>query len=212
LHSSCFARAYAELGQFEDAWRSIGEGVTAVETTKTTWFEAEVHRVAGEIALMSPEPDVAKVQAHFERALEVSRQQQAKSWELRAAMSLARLRRDQGKVQQARELLAPVYGWFSEGFDTRDLNEAKALAAQAGDSASSGLSRTHAPKAALLGLYGDSRARTRGRIARGRIKIRPRTFPQSRRRRIALGFRTMLFVGFRGEHPLARGRARRMPP
>ena len=68
-----------------------------------------------------------EVQAHFERALEVSRQQQAKSWELRAAMSLARLRRDQGKVQQARELLAPVYGWFSEGFDTRDLNEAKAL-------------------------------------------------------------------------------------
>jgi hypothetical protein len=60
LHSSCFARVYAELGQFEDAWRSIGEGVTAVETTKATWFEAEVHRVAGEIALMSPEPDAAK--------------------------------------------------------------------------------------------------------------------------------------------------------
>ncbi len=64
---------------------------------------------------------------YFERAVEVARQQQAKSWELRAAMSLARLWRDQGKVQQARELLAPVYGWFTEGFDTRDLKEAKAL-------------------------------------------------------------------------------------
>ena len=62
-----------------------------------------------------------------ERALVVARQQQAKSWELRAAMSLARLWRSQGKAQQARELLAPVYGWFTEGFDTRDLKEAKAL-------------------------------------------------------------------------------------
>ena len=82
---------------------------------------------AGEIALKSPEPDVAKAVAYFERALEVARRQQAKSWELRAAMSLARLWRDQGKVRQARELLAPVYGWFAEGFDTRDLKEAKAL-------------------------------------------------------------------------------------
>ena len=64
---------------------------------------------------------------YFERALAVARQRQTKSWELRAAMSLARLWRDQGKVQQARELLAPVYGWFTEGFDTRDLKEAKAL-------------------------------------------------------------------------------------
>ena len=127
LHSSCFARVYAELGQFEDAWRSIGEGVTAVETTKTTWFEAEVHRVAGEIALKSPQPDAAKAQEYFERALAVSRHQQAKSFGLRAAMSLARLWRDQGKVRQARDLLAPVYGWFTKGFDTRDLKEAKAL-------------------------------------------------------------------------------------
>ena len=72
-------------------------------------------------------PGAAKEEAYFERALTIARQQQAKSWELRAAMSLARLWRDQGKVQQARELLAPVYGWFTEGFDTRDLKEAKAL-------------------------------------------------------------------------------------
>ena len=72
-------------------------------------------------------PDATKAQKYFERALAVSQKQQAKSWELRAAMSLTRLWRDQGKVQQARELLAPVYGWFTEGFDTRDLEEAKAL-------------------------------------------------------------------------------------
>ena len=101
--------------------------MTTVETTKERWCEAEVYRTAGEIALMSPEPDAAKAQAYFERALAIARQQQAKSWELRAAMSLARLWRDQGKAQQARELLAPVYGWFTEGFDTRDLKEAKAL-------------------------------------------------------------------------------------
>ena len=68
-----------------------------------------------------------KAQAYFERALIVARQQQAKSWELRAAMSMARLWRDQGRTQQALELLAPIYGWFTEGFNTRDLKEAKAL-------------------------------------------------------------------------------------
>ena len=127
LWLSYLARAYAELGQFDDAWRCIGEAMTAVETTKERWCEAEVNRMAGEIALMSPEPDAAKAEAYFERALAVARKQQAKSWELRAAMSMARLWRDQGKPQQARELLAPVYGWFTEGFDTLDLKEAKAL-------------------------------------------------------------------------------------
>jgi predicted ATPase len=91
------------------------------------WCEAEAYRLAGGIALKAAQPDVGKAQDYFERALSVARQQQAKSWELRASMSLARLWRDQGKVQQARELLAPVYGWFTEGFDTRDLKEAKAL-------------------------------------------------------------------------------------
>ena len=124
---SCLARAYAELDQFDDAWRFIGEAMTAVERTKETWFEAEVNRVAGEVALMPSEPDTAKAEAYFNRALTVARRQQAKSWELRAAMSLARLLREQGKVQQARRLLAPVYRWFTEGFDTRDLKEARAL-------------------------------------------------------------------------------------
>ena len=82
---------------------------------------------AGEIALRSPEREAAKAEAYFERALAVARAQQAKSWELRAAMSMARLWRGQGKRDAARELLAPVYGWFTEGFDTLDLKQAKAL-------------------------------------------------------------------------------------
>jgi predicted ATPase len=124
---SHLAMAYVQVGRFEDAWSCIGEAVTAIEATGERWFEAEVNRIAGEIALKSPDMGGAKAQAHLDRALAVARQQQAKSWELRAAMSLARLWRDQGKVSEALELLAPVYGWFTEGFDTRDLKEAKAL-------------------------------------------------------------------------------------
>jgi predicted ATPase len=119
--------AYADLGQFDDAQRYIEKALTAVETSKEKWCEAEVFRTAGEIALRPHKPDAPKAEAYFNHALSVARHQQAKSWELRAAMSLARLWSDQGKVQQARELLAPVYGWFTEGFDTRDLKEAKAL-------------------------------------------------------------------------------------
>jgi predicted ATPase len=127
LQLSCLAKAYADLGQFDDAWRCIGEAMTAVETTNERWFEPDIHRIAGEIALLSPEPDAAKAEAHFRRALAVARKQQAKSLELRAAMSMARLWRDQGKRDEARALLAPVYGWFTEGFETLDLTEAKAL-------------------------------------------------------------------------------------
>jgi predicted ATPase len=119
--------SYANVGQLDDARRCISEAMTVMETAKEVWFKAEVNRIAGEIALKSPTPDTARVQAYFERALDVARKQQAKSWELRAAMSMARLRRDQGKRGEARKLLAPVYGWFTEGFDTLDLKEAKAL-------------------------------------------------------------------------------------
>ena len=121
------ARAHAELGQFEEAWRCIVEAMTEAETTKQTWCEAEVHRVAGEIALKSPVPDATKAQAYFERALAVAGQQQAKSWELRAATSMARLWRDQGKRDEAHDLLAPIYDRFTEGFNTLDLKQAKAL-------------------------------------------------------------------------------------
>ena len=126
-HLSNLAWAYATLGQFDDAWRCISEALTAVEATKERWCEAEVNSVAGEIALVSPEPDTAKAQAYFKRALAVARKQQAKSWELRAATSMARLWRYQGKRDEARNLLAPVYGWFTEGFDTLDLQDAKKL-------------------------------------------------------------------------------------
>jgi class 3 adenylate cyclase/predicted ATPase len=124
------ARAHGDLGELDDAWRCIDEAMTTMQTSKERWCEAEVNRIAGEIALKSLEPDAANAETYFDRALAVARQQQAKSWELRAAMSLARLWRDQGKLQQARELLAPVYGWFTEGFDTVDLKEAKALLAE----------------------------------------------------------------------------------
>jgi len=119
--------AHAELGQFDDAWRCIGEAMTAVETTKERWCEAEINRIKGEIALKLPQLGSSQAGAYFERALTVARTQQAKSWELRAAMSMARLWRDQGKRNEARDLLAPVYGWFTEGFDTLDLKEAKIL-------------------------------------------------------------------------------------
>jgi predicted ATPase len=124
---SYLAMAYAELGQLDDARRCIDDAIDKVEISKERWCEAEAHRIAGEIELKSPKPDVAKAQAYFERALAVARAQQAKSWELRAAMSMARLWHDQGKREEARDLLAPIYGWFTEGFDTPDLKEAKAL-------------------------------------------------------------------------------------
>jgi predicted ATPase len=124
---SFLASAHAQLGQFDDARHCIGEAMTMLETSGERWCEAEVNRIAGEIGLMSGELEAARAEAYFERALAVSRKQQAKSWELRAAMSMARLWRDQGKRKQALELLAPIYGWFTEGFDTRDLKEAKAL-------------------------------------------------------------------------------------
>ena len=108
-------------------WRSIREAMTAIEATGERWWEAEVYRVGGEIALRAPQPDAAKPEEYFERALTVARQQRAKSLELRAAMSMARLWRDQGKRDEGRDLLAPIYGWFTEGFDTLDLKEAKAL-------------------------------------------------------------------------------------
>ena len=124
---SYLAIAYAELGQFDGVWRCIDEAIATIETTKERWFEAEAHRVAGELALKSAEPDRAKAGRHFEKALAVARGQQAKSWELRATTSIAHLWRSEGKTDQARKLVASAYDWFTEGFDTRDLKEAKAL-------------------------------------------------------------------------------------
>jgi predicted ATPase len=127
VYLTYLARAHGQLGQCDEASRCIRDAIAAVHATKESWYEADIHRVAGELALIGPRPDAAKAQCHFERALAVARAQQAKSWELRAAMSLARFWRDRGKPRQARELLAPIYGWFAEGFATRDLKDAKAL-------------------------------------------------------------------------------------
>jgi class 3 adenylate cyclase/tetratricopeptide (TPR) repeat protein len=121
------AMAYAELGQHDDARRCVDEAIDKVERSKEKWCEAEVYRIAGEVALKSPAPDTEQVEKYFGHALAVARQQQTKSWELRAAMSMARLWSDQGRRDEARDLLTPVYGWFTEGFDTRDLKETKAL-------------------------------------------------------------------------------------
>ena len=126
-HLEHLAAAYAELGQLDDARRCIDDAIDRLERSKEKWCEAEVHRIAGEIELRSRTPDTEQAEKYFNRALAVARQQQARSWELRAAMSMARLWRSQGKPQQARELLAPVYSWFTEGFDTLDLKDAKAL-------------------------------------------------------------------------------------
>jgi class 3 adenylate cyclase/predicted ATPase len=124
---SCLARAHAELGQFDDAREALEEAMTTIQITNERWCEAEVNRIGGEIALLSPERDVVKAERYFERALVIAREQQSKSWELRAATSTARLWRDQGRPQQARDLLRAVYNWFTEGLDTLDLKEAKAL-------------------------------------------------------------------------------------
>ena len=121
------ALAHAEVDEFADAWRCLGEATTAIETTKERWHQAEIIRIAGEITLKPHDPDVRKAETYFTRALRVARGQKAKSWELRAAMSLARLWRDQEKRDEARELLTPVYGWFTDGFNTLDLKEAKGL-------------------------------------------------------------------------------------
>jgi predicted ATPase len=124
---SHLARAKAEIGRFDEALADIHEALAAVETTKENWYEAEINRVAGEIALLGTEPDAARAEAYFASALEIARKQQARSWELRAAMSMARLLCAQGNQERARDIVAPVYGWFTQGFDTLDLREAKLL-------------------------------------------------------------------------------------
>jgi len=121
------ATAYAELNQLDDAWRCVDDALATIERTNERWCEAEVNRVAGEIALNVARPDLGKAQAYFEGALAIARKQHAKSWELRAAMSMARLCRGQNKHDEARDLLAPIYSSFTEGFNTIDLHEAKAL-------------------------------------------------------------------------------------
>jgi predicted ATPase len=121
------ARAHAEIGQFGEARRCIEEAIDEMETRHLGWCQAEIYRAAGEIEFVSAESDAAKAEVYFDRALTVARDQSARSWELRTVMSLAKLLRGQGKRDEAHDLLAPIYGWFTEGSNTLDLKEAKAL-------------------------------------------------------------------------------------
>jgi class 3 adenylate cyclase/predicted ATPase len=120
----------ARLGHVEDGLRALAEALAIVDTTGARVYEAELHRLRGELLLQQTMPEAQQAEVCFQHALDVARRQQAKSWELRAAMSLARLWQQQGKRAEARELLAPIYGWFTEGFDTADLQEAKVLLAE----------------------------------------------------------------------------------
>jgi predicted ATPase len=126
------AEAYRKDGQVEEGLTTVVEALAFVERTEERFYEAELHRLKGELTLKKSKvkgrkSEVVEAEAYFLKAIEVARKQEAKSWELRAAMSLARLWQKQGKRLEAQELLAPVYNWFTEGFDTKDLQDAQAL-------------------------------------------------------------------------------------
>jgi predicted ATPase len=121
------AEAYRDTGQPGEGLRLVAEALDQVAQTGIVYYEPELHRLEGELRLRHDQTDAQKAEACFHLALEVARGQRAKSWELRAATNLARLWVERGRRAEARELLAPVYGWFTEGFDTADLKEAKAL-------------------------------------------------------------------------------------
>jgi predicted ATPase len=115
-------------GEIEEGLTVLDEAVQIIERTGERWLEAELYRYKGRLLLRQGRSEAAE--ELYCEALSIAREQEAKLWELRAAESLARLRRDQGRHAEARQLLAPVYGWFTEGFDTADLKEAKALLAE----------------------------------------------------------------------------------
>jgi predicted ATPase len=119
------ADAYGKAGRPEEGLKQIAEAARSIEVRNERVYESEMHRIQGELFRTMQEISAAEVS--FRQGIAVARRQNAKLFELRSAMSMARLWRDQGKQEEARELLTPVYGWFTEGFDTRDLKEAKAL-------------------------------------------------------------------------------------
>ena len=121
------AEAYAKDGQVEEGLSTVAEALAFVERTEERYYEAELHRLQGELLLQQSENSAPAAATSFQQALTIARHQQAKSWELRAATSLARLWQGQGQRMEARDLLAPVYDWFTEGFDTADLKDAQAL-------------------------------------------------------------------------------------
>jgi predicted ATPase len=125
------AEAYGNGGQVEEGRAALAEALECVDRTEERCYEAELYRLKGTLTLQSqvpgPKSQVEEAEECFHKALNVARQQSAKSWELRAVMSLSRLWLSQGKKAEARQMLAEIYGWFTEGFDTKDLQEAKVL-------------------------------------------------------------------------------------
>jgi predicted ATPase len=125
------ATAYGKVGQVEEGLHVLTEALAAADKSSGRASEAELYRLKGELTLqlhdMSRKSRATDAEACFQKALEVARRQHAKSWELRAASSLARLWQQQSKTAEARQMLAEIYGWFTEGFDTKDLQEAKGL-------------------------------------------------------------------------------------
>jgi predicted ATPase len=132
LFLGLLAEACERAGQVEEGLGALEEALEAMQTTEERLYEAEVYRLRGALLLQQSAAQQGEAEEHFHQALTVARRQQAKSWELRAAMSLSRLWQQQGKRTEAYELLAPIYGWFTEGFDTADLQEAKALLEELG--------------------------------------------------------------------------------
>jgi predicted ATPase len=115
------------VGQTAEGLEAVTEALATVAKSGVRWWEAELHRLKGELLLQRSVAPPEEAEACFQQALDIARRQQAKSLELRAAMSLSRLWQRQGKRDAARQVLAEVYGWFTEGFDTADLQEAKVL-------------------------------------------------------------------------------------
>jgi predicted ATPase len=121
------AEAYGHVGQPEAGLAVLAGALTVMATTEARWWEAEIYRLRGDLLLHLPSPEVSQAEASFHQALDVARRQQAKALELRTAMSLSRLWQQQAQRTEARQLLADVYCWFTEGFGTADLRSAKAL-------------------------------------------------------------------------------------
>jgi len=121
------AEAHSAIGQAEAGLTVLSETLILVDTTSERWYEPELRRLKGELLLQQNSDNSTEAEACFHHAISIAQSQQAKSWELRATTSLAKLWQQQGKHQEAYDLLAPVYGWFTEGFDTLDLKDAKAL-------------------------------------------------------------------------------------
>ena len=121
------AEIYLKNGHISDALQALLDAQKMADKNREGWCKAEIYRIKGEVLLTDPAGNQSEVESCFQQAIEVARNQQTKSLELRAAMSMGRLWQSQGKIEEAKILLSEIYGWFTEGFDTADLKEARAL-------------------------------------------------------------------------------------